>query len=115
LIDVLATGREFNVVYRVTEILPPLSKRHSGSAKGDKRKPIIRSDNASLHPAHLSAEFFEHNRMKTASHPLYSPDRAPSDFYLFESARELLEIVQGVLEGVGRGPCGRSFSSGWTG
>jgi hypothetical protein len=50
--------------------------------------------------------------MKSASHPPYSPDLAPSDFYLFgyvkrclaglsfEDADQLLAAVEGVLEGI---------------
>jgi hypothetical protein len=50
--------------------------------------------------------------MKSASHPPYSPDLAPSDFYLFgyvkrclaglsfEDADQLLAVVEGVLEGI---------------
>jgi hypothetical protein len=49
--------------------------------------------------------------MKLASHPLYSPDLAPSDFYLFgyvkkclaglsfEGADQVLAAVEDVLEG----------------
>jgi hypothetical protein len=64
--------------------------------------------------------------MKSAPHPPYSPDLAPSDFYLFgylkghlaglsfEDADQLLAAVEGVLEGIEKRPCKRSFSSGWT-
>jgi hypothetical protein len=50
--------------------------------------------------------------MKSTSHPPYSPDLAPSDFYLFgyvkkslaglpfEDADQLLAAVEGVLEGI---------------
>jgi hypothetical protein len=50
--------------------------------------------------------------MKSAPHPLCSPDLAPSDFYLFghvkrclaglsfEDADQLLAAIKGVLEGI---------------
>jgi hypothetical protein len=50
--------------------------------------------------------------MKSAPHPPYSPDLAPSDFYLFvylkrclaglsfDSADQLLAAAEGVLEGI---------------
>jgi hypothetical protein len=50
--------------------------------------------------------------MKSAPHPPYSPDLAPSDFYLFgyvkrcfvgvpfEDGDQLLAAVEGVLEGI---------------
>jgi hypothetical protein len=52
--------------------------------------------------------------MKSAPHPPYSPDLAPSDFYLFgyvkrclaclsfEDANQLLAAIEGVLEGVAK-------------
>jgi hypothetical protein len=65
--------------------------------------------------------------MKTAHHPLYSPDLAPSNFYLFdyvtgclavfpfESINELPKAVEGVVDGIEKGLYGQSLSSGWTG
>jgi hypothetical protein len=50
--------------------------------------------------------------MKSALHPPYSPDLAPSGFYLFgyvkrcltdlsfEDADQLLAVIEGVLEGI---------------
>jgi hypothetical protein len=50
--------------------------------------------------------------MKSAPHPPYSPDLAPSDFYLFgyvkiglaglsfEDADQLLAAVEGIFEGI---------------
>jgi histone-lysine N-methyltransferase SETMAR len=50
--------------------------------------------------------------MKSAPHPPYSPDLAPSDFYLFryvkrclaglsfKDADQILAAVEGVLEGI---------------
>jgi hypothetical protein len=63
--------------------------------------------------------------MKTAHHPPYSRDIAPSDFYPFghvkgclaglscESADELFEAVQGALEGIGKGTSQSVFLE-WT-
>jgi hypothetical protein len=112
LIDVLAKGCKFNAAYYATETLLPLSKWRSASAKGDKPKLTIHSDNSRPHTAQHSAQFFEQNRMKTAPHLRYSPDLAPCDFcpfgYVkgcltdlsFESTDELLAAVHGVLEGI---------------
>jgi hypothetical protein len=64
--------------------------------------------------------------MKSAPYPPYSPDLAPSDFYLFwyvkrclaglwfEDWDQLLAAAEGVLEGIEKSTCKRSFSSGWT-
>jgi hypothetical protein len=64
--------------------------------------------------------------MKSTPYPPYSPDLAPSDFSLFgdvkrclaglsfDDADHLFAVVEGVLEGIEKGPCKRFFSSGWT-
>jgi hypothetical protein len=72
----------------------------------------VHADNAPPHTAKLSSQYFNENRMKSAPHPLYFPDVAPSNFYLFgyakrcraglsfEHADQLLAAVEGVLEGI---------------
>jgi histone-lysine N-methyltransferase SETMAR len=114
LIDILAKGSKFNGVCCVTEILSPLSKWRSAGAKGDERNLIIHTDNARLHTTQLSDPLFGQNKMKTARHPPYSADLAPSDCRLFgyvngclaslsfESADELIEATQGALESIER-------------
>jgi hypothetical protein len=101
LIGILAQSSTFNAACYVTEILSPPSKWHY------------------LVP--------RENRMKTAPDPDYSPDLAPSNFYLFdyvkaclaglslESPDEFFEVVQRALEGIKKGRCRWPFSSGWGG
>jgi hypothetical protein len=50
------------------------------------------ADNARPHTAKVTLDFMEHNAMKRAPHlhPLYSPDLAPSDFYLSGHVKQLL-------------------------
>jgi histone-lysine N-methyltransferase SETMAR len=112
LIKVLEKGRKFNAGYYITEISEPLSQWHSIEAAGSERKPLAYADNARQHTAKLSTQYFNDNRMKSAPHPPYSLDLAPSDFYLFqyvkrclaglsfEDADQLLVAVEGVLEGI---------------
>jgi hypothetical protein len=38
----------------------------------------------------MTEEFLEHNAIKRAPHPAYSPDLAPSDFSLFDYVKQLL-------------------------
>jgi hypothetical protein len=64
--------------------------------------------------------------MKSAPHPPYSLDLAPSDFYLFgyvkrclaglsfEDADQLLAAAEGFLEGMEKVTLQTAFSSGWT-
>jgi histone-lysine N-methyltransferase SETMAR len=55
----------------------------------------------SMHAGHarprinkITSQFMEQNSMQRASHPTYSPDLAPSDFYLFHSVKQLLSGCQ---------------------
>jgi hypothetical protein len=69
-------------------------------------------DNPWLHTVRLSVEFFEDNQMETAPHPPYSPNIAPSGFYLsgygkgclasplFMDAQELFNVVRAVIDSV---------------
>jgi histone-lysine N-methyltransferase SETMAR len=47
----------------------------------------VYSDNAWPHTAKISRDYISRNRMKQAPHPSYSPDLAPSDFFLFGYAK----------------------------
>ena len=45
-------------------------------------------DNASVHTAALTIDFLSENSIQLVSHPPYSPDLAPCDFFLFPSVKE---------------------------
>jgi histone-lysine N-methyltransferase SETMAR len=112
LIRVLENDHKFNAGYYIAEILEPLSQWRSIEAAGNERELLVHADNARLHTTKLSTQYFNENRMKSAPHPPYSPDLAPSDFYLFgnvkrclagfsfEDADQLPAAVEGVLEGI---------------
>jgi hypothetical protein len=109
---ILEKDRKFNAGYYIAEILEPFSQWRSIEAAGDKRKLLMHADNGRQPTAKLYTQYFNENRMKSALHPLYSPDLALSDFYLFgyvkrclagfsfEDAHQLLATVEGVLEGI---------------
>jgi len=46
-------------------------------------KWLLHDDNAPSHRALATREFLTHNNVTTFSHPPYSPDLAPCDFFLF--------------------------------
>jgi hypothetical protein len=110
LIKVLENGCKFNAGYYFAEMLEPLSHWRSIEAVGNERKLLVHADNARPHTAKLSTQDFNENRMKSAPHPPYSPDLAPSDFFLFvyvkrclaglsfEDADRLIAAVEGVIE-----------------
>jgi transposase len=112
LIKLLEKGRKFNAGYYIDEILEPLPQWCSIEAAGNKRKLLVHTDNAGPHPAKLSTQYFEENRMKSTPHPPYSPDPTPSDFHLFgyvkrglaklsfQDTDQLLASVEGVLDGI---------------
>jgi histone-lysine N-methyltransferase SETMAR len=114
LIKVLEKGRKFNAGYYIAEILELLSQWHSIEAADNQRKLLMHMNDVRPHTAKLSTQYFNENRMKSAPHPLYSPDLAPSDFYLFgyvkrclaglsfEDADQLLVTVEGAFEGIGK-------------
>jgi histone-lysine N-methyltransferase SETMAR len=105
-------GRKFNADYYIAEILELLSQWRSIEAAGNERKLLVHADNPRPHPAKFSTQYFNENPMKSVPHPPYSPDLAPSDFYLFgnvkrcltglsfEDADQLLAAVEGVREGI---------------
>jgi hypothetical protein len=80
----------FNACYSIAEILKPLSQWHSIEAAGRERKLLVHADNARPHPAKLSTQYFNKNRMKSAPHSPYSPGLAPSEFYLFGYVKKCL-------------------------
>jgi histone-lysine N-methyltransferase SETMAR len=112
LIKVLEKGRKFNAGYYIAEILEPLSRWCSIEAVGNERKLLMYADNVRPHTTNLSTQYFTENQMKSVPHPPYSPDLAPSDFYLFgyvkrflaglsfEDTDQLRAAVEGVLEGI---------------
>jgi hypothetical protein len=108
LIMILEKGREFNTGCCTAELLEPLSQWRSIEAAGNKRKLL---GHAHPYTAKLLTQYFNENRLKSAPHIPYSPDLAPSDFYLFgyvkrcfaglpfEDANQLLAAAaEGVLE-----------------
>jgi transposase len=57
----------------------------------DRRKSVVRADNARPHVAKRVKQYLEDNNLKSAPHPPYSPDLAPSDFFLFDHVKRLLQ------------------------
>jgi hypothetical protein len=60
---------------------------------------IVHADNAGPHVAKRVTECMDHSSLKRAPHPLYSPDLAPSDFYLFGYVKHQLqgpEFTEGI-------------------
>jgi histone-lysine N-methyltransferase SETMAR len=85
LIVALPKGCTFNTEYYHDNILAPLTQLQP---EDDRRKLVVHADNARAHTAHKCRTFCEENGLRLASHPPYSPDLAPSDFFLFGYVNE---------------------------
>jgi hypothetical protein len=108
-VTAIDSGCKFNAGHYVSKGLTPLSEWWCERGGGDFRKLIVHADNARLHKASVSQQFMAQNAMVIAAHQSYSPDLAPSDFYLlghvegllrgesFEAEERLLSAVEGIF------------------
>jgi histone-lysine N-methyltransferase SETMAR len=88
LVDRLPKGQKFNANYYIGRILQLfLESRSTGRGSGF----IIHADNARPNTARKTLKFCRENLLEMAPHPPYSPDLAPSDFFLFEHVKHVLE------------------------
>ena len=88
---------------------------------------ILHYDNAGPHTAKKVRDYLTENDIIRAPQTAYSPDIAPSDFYLFghikselqgcsfSSMDELLSHVRVVLEGIKKHPLRSALNMGSTG
>lgn len=65
---------------QVRKLREHLARVRYGMIKGG---PRILIDNASIHTARETVALFKKLGLKLVEHPPYSPDLAPSDYYLF--------------------------------
>jgi hypothetical protein len=105
----LSKGRTFNAEYYRDNILAALTQFQP---EDHWRKLVVHADNARVHIAQKCQTFCEENGLRLAPHPPYSPDLAPSDFFLFDyvkerpkgmvfpSSEELLDAIREVMTGI---------------
>lgn len=92
IVDVLPEGTTFNSSYFIEHILKPLSmKREVIWSQATKKLIWLHLDNCRIHNSKSSNECFQGLGFKRTPHPPYSPDIAPSDFYLFGYIKERLK------------------------
>jgi hypothetical protein len=58
---------------------------------GNHQKKIVHYDNIGSRVAKYVKEYMDHSSLKRTPHPPYSPDLAPSDFYLFGYVKHQLQ------------------------
>lgn len=73
-----------NSAYFIEYVLKPLtnSKLYL-KAKKQKQRYVLHIDNSKVHRSHETTQFLTSHSISIAPHPVYSPDLAGSDFFLF--------------------------------
>ena len=95
---VVPKGQTVTGKYYVNHVLPKVFENFKEITKRKTvRHLMLQHDNAAPHKANIVKEYLSENKVKILSHPPYSPDLAPCDFFLFPKIKKELG--------------GRSFSS----
>ena len=93
LLEFLPKSKKFNKEY-ACELLVKLDLNINNSSRGGLNRYLFHWDNARPHTAQLTKEKLESLGASVLPHPPYSPDLAPSDFYLFGNLKRQLEGVK---------------------
>jgi histone-lysine N-methyltransferase SETMAR len=113
-------GQTVNAKYIIGALgtfLKNLRKKRPETVKGEW---FLHWDNAPVHSAKVVQEFLAKKGIKLLSHPPYSPDLAPADFFLFPKLKkelagftmtqaEFKKEWEGVLRGVSKDEFARAF------
>ena len=83
LIKILPEDAKFNGKYFIDEILDPIYEITTPLREEFGRNIILHYDNARPHTSRKVTDYLESHDIEKAPHPPFSPDIAPSDFYLF--------------------------------
>jgi hypothetical protein len=86
LVSLLPKGQKWTSQYYINHILPEICA--PGDVR-DRRKLVVHAGNARPHVAKKIKQYLEDNNLKNAPHAPYSPDFAPSDFFLFGHVKRL--------------------------
>jgi hypothetical protein len=73
-----AEAQKWTIQYYIDHILPEVCALRDAR---DRRKLVVHADNATPHVAKRVKQYLEDNSLKSAPHPPYSPELAPSDFF----------------------------------
>jgi transposase len=86
-VEILPKAAWFNADYFCNSILRGLLPDDGDVGR---KKMVIQADNARNYTGLRTRAFMAENSMKSAPHPPYSPDLAPSDFYIFAYVKKRL-------------------------
>jgi histone-lysine N-methyltransferase SETMAR len=85
------TGGTHNASYYSDEPLCEIACRREAQRGSTNRKSVVHAANARPESARRTVRYIEACGMVRASHPPYSPDLAPSDFFLFGCFKIMLQ------------------------
>ena len=96
MIDYLEQGRMIDCAYYAGELrrlCQEITRKRGGKLT---RRVLLLQDNARAHTSQVAMTAATEYGFEILPHPLYSPDMAPSDFYLFPKLKSHLRI-EGVM------------------
>ena len=91
LIDFLPKGQTINSDYYIAlldRLKDAIKKKRPHMVK---KKPLFQQNNAPVHKSMKRMVKLKYLRFELLPHPPYSPDLAPSDFYLFADLKKMLQ------------------------
>ena len=92
LVDFLERSRSYDSMYFISHILEPLHKKIDEILTPSiKRRLWLHLDNCRVHNSKKTSQKTEELGFTRTPHPHYSPDIAPSDFFLFGYMKEKLK------------------------
>ena len=92
LVTALPVNETWDADYFIQHVLVKLQQTSAyKDAQRQGKKFTIHMDNARVHTARRVDRFMAENGFERAPHPPYSPDLAPSDFYLFGALKERIK------------------------
>jgi hypothetical protein len=90
-VKLLPKGGIFNASYYTDEILSEIARWSEAQGGSTNRKLVVHADRARPHTAGSRGRYIEAYGMVRAPHPPYSPDLAPSDFFIFGYFKIMLQ------------------------
>ena len=91
IIEMLPKGTRFNSKYFINEILSKIAEIHNQENPNSRRRFVVHMDNATPHRSKETQTYGAQNKLRFCEHPAFSPDLAPSDFYLFGKVKNALK------------------------
>lgn len=95
LVNVLPEGESYNSDYFTQVVLAQTLSEYQ--LLTNRKKALIHLDNCRVHNSKKSKQWFDENRVQRIPHPPYSPDLAPSDYFLFGYLKD--QLVNVILDG----------------